>query len=1044
MSRSLAILLLAAPLLAQTTVHLRYGAGSTGVGYAEPTGLTNASPPVLTVAADPGWSDGDDIMISGMLISGPLPSPINGRRFVDRLTATTYALYNDSGLTSAATAPGVYLGSTNEWAGAVGISATIPADPLARLLKPETIRAIRCDVDGGCLTNIVVSGGTATANFAVAHVFATGKPIGVWGSATTALNTSTGSVLVTVVNSTTITWATAAANGTYTDAAVSAWAHSANPAWTAMGTACGNVTTPRTPNEDGSGMEGGQHEACAIRFYVDRSDTTARDKADQLIDYPEDISYGTFACNESASYCNGRGGAVDYSRERLMVFAHTLAFRRAAGLTVSSTSRDKLLNNNQLSGSSCTNPAPVDIGAVSLSGTTLTGTGFTSSLAAGGSYWIGTQIYEPNVIVSVTNDTTAVVRTSGSGSGTGLYVRPWQSGDCGALYLTRHHEHSQLGDQLISGGTIKQVTSTANFYHNLSITSAGAEVMLNAVLADVDTRAKDALEQAWSLSWDTVTGVSISSFGGGSSMGSAYDIQRGYFPTLYVGAGQLISGTTMVGDWAATPWQYLHYGWNNGLFNSGRGYASFYGEGTTNPNANAMSRTARVMQWASTNEKRYFLELVRQGCGGSVAASCFADNQYYGAAAWFLGYDVQLEPLAWTGLPTATFLRNTNGPDLCPGAKWCKPHKYEMFMTRDSWDASALRGQVITGTYETDHVTEMAGKEQWWFESRSGPTTQCFICSDSASGAYWAAGHLAGYNVNNVLIPGGHSRKATQPAPTATYRGSRANVAHLRADTKDSYTVSPTRADRDFVHFKNTEALTVTRTSFAGSSGVTYTRTHYANNGQANEGTTTCEGSGCDAATALTAKIYSSDTVRRVISQSVFPVASAPGIRLVDDADGGYPNDFGNTFALKHCASSNGTSCTAATALTAIEVRRVAGLSDTALTLTAFNPSAAWDGVQADTGTTVRVAMFATSAQTSMPAITSTATAEFFAMPFAPGTYTVFSGGTPVCSSLTVTAADGAIHCASVPAGAITVGNQPPPSPGTSIRGGAIRGGVVR
>lgn len=1046
--RIAALPLLALPLAAQTTINWRMGAG-----YCQPTGVTNASPPVVTCASDPGWQDQNAVVFTNFLVSGPAPSIVNGTKYVDRQTATTYAIYNDSGLSSPVTTPGAYLAATNQWAGKVGASATIPADPLARLLKPETLRALRCDVAGGCLNNIVVSGGTATASFAVAHGFVTGKPIGVWGSATSALNTSTGSVTVTVINSTSVSWPTGAANGTYVDAAVSAWAHDANPSWVAVNSSCNNVTSPRVPVEDGGGTEGGQHAACAIRYYVDRANTTARDKADQIIDNPEDLSYGTYACNEGASsYCNTRVGAVDYSRERLGALAYVVALRRASGLTLSATQRDKILNNNQLYGSSCTNPSPVSIGSVTASSTTLTGAGFTS-LAVGGAIWIDIQLGEPLIIRSITNDTTLVVHaapgndgTASDTSGTGLYVRPWQSGDCGALYLTRHHNHTQLGDsQLMGGNGAVQITGTANWFHNLSTTAAYAEIMMNGVLADVDARAKDGLEQAWSITWDTVASSAMSQYGGGSSMGSAYDIQRGYFPTAYVGAVQLMSGQTLVGDWASSPWQYLHYGWNNGPFtggSAGYGYASFYSEGTIPLSPNWLSRTGVVLQWATTAAKQYFIELIRQGCGGSLVATCYADNGYNGAWGWMLGMDAQLSPSAWSSLDTAAFLRNSNGDTLCAGAKWCLPDKYEMFMTRDSWSSTALRGQIISGTWESDHLTDEAGSEQWWFDYRTGPATQCFIGSDSSTCAIRTAGQAAGENLKSMIVLGAYTRKGTRSTATVAYRGSRADVAHIRADTRGVWTAAPTRADRDVIHFKSGEVMTFTRTDVEGSSGTIHTSTHFANNGGASEGTTTCEGSACATATALTAKIYSDDTVRRMISQSVFPVSSRSGIRVIDASNGTYTNGNGLSFRLKHCASSNGTSCTAATGLTAIEVRRVGGLADTALTLTAYN-SGAWDGVQATGGSSTRVAMFATAAQTSMPAITSTATAEFFAMPFAPGTYTVFSGGTPVCSSLTVTAADGAIHCASVPAGAITVGNQPP-SPGTSIRGGAIRGGVFR
>ena len=145
-------------LQAQTSTYLRYGAGSCMV-----TGVTNASPPVVTCDADPGLTSGNRVRVTSVLSAGPVYSSVNGSNFVNKLTATTYALYSDAGLTTPLAAPGAFVSSPLPWMGKEAQAVTIPASPRA-VLPVETINALRRDVSSGTLTNIVVASNVGTIN----------------------------------------------------------------------------------------------------------------------------------------------------------------------------------------------------------------------------------------------------------------------------------------------------------------------------------------------------------------------------------------------------------------------------------------------------------------------------------------------------------------------------------------------------------------------------------------------------------------------------------------------------------------------------------------------------------------------------------------------------------------------------------------------------------------------------------------------------------------------------------------------------------------
>lgn len=70
------------------------------------TGITNASPPVVTTSASHGYVDGEQVTFSGIVGATGLNT---GTYYVKSLTATTFSVYTDASLTTGAAAPGVWV-----------------------------------------------------------------------------------------------------------------------------------------------------------------------------------------------------------------------------------------------------------------------------------------------------------------------------------------------------------------------------------------------------------------------------------------------------------------------------------------------------------------------------------------------------------------------------------------------------------------------------------------------------------------------------------------------------------------------------------------------------------------------------------------------------------------------------------------------------------------------------------------------------------------------------------------------------------------------
>jgi hypothetical protein len=193
---------------------------------------------------------------------------------------------------------------------------------------------------------------------------------------------------------------------------------------------------------------------------------------------------------------------------------------------------------------------------------------------------------------------------------------------------------------------------------------------------------------------------------------------------------------------------------------------------------------------------------------------------------------------------------------------------------------------------------------------------------------------------------------------------------------------------------------------------------HYQQNGEANEGNTTCPGSGGCASFSANQQILSLSTVSGVHSQFV-PVGGTSRIYL-DSTNGTYPGGLGHTFRVSGCAGTNSCS-SSATKYEMVQVHKVFyGTADPGITVTPLNPDSNWTGVQTED----KVVLFARGATlhgsiTSF-ATTHSGTAQYLIAGLAPQAYDVTLGGSPVLTGAVVSAGDNTLTFESA-AGVISI-----------------------
>jgi hypothetical protein len=278
------------------------------------------------------------------------------------------------------------------------------------------------------------------------------------------------------------------------------------------------------------------------------------------LDHVEDIIGSTSACDETATYCNGRASEIDFVSFYLVPVMQAYSITRSQ---MSSSERTafaaKMLNDNAVSlnglglagspTSSCTrasgggpgsNDISVGTGTVSFSisitsstatTSTMTGTStaFTAQLSVG-SVIFGATGAPVAKVTAIATDTSATVAATGSYTGAFRYAPSWNTStntDCGVVWLLKHHGAAPPLDPTQTttytsdyplNAAIGQFTTLPAITgiqaeHNLVLTKLFGYIAIGIALADDDPRAITLLQQAfnfyytyalpWKLSQDT-------------------------------------------------------------------------------------------------------------------------------------------------------------------------------------------------------------------------------------------------------------------------------------------------------------------------------------------------------------------------------------------------------------------------------------------------------------------------------------------------------------------------------------------------------------
>lgn len=1014
---------------------------------------------MLTCSNAPGWTASQFIRVVNVGKTAPIEySPVSSRNwYVRPLTPHTFGLYADAGLKTPAPNPGSYLPANGSvrWAGAVKLHALDESRP--RLWLRKTIQSWRCE--SPCLQKIVVENGVATATIPGGHRFREGGGIGLWGFSQAALNRT--DRVVAAVTPTTVQWTEPAVPaGTYTGGMISERAHNLNPAgWQRIVDTCTYFTDYAV---FGAEVTGERSLACAVKYFVDRSDKEALARAAFIVDHPIDLAYGTVTCDETVSYCNSRDDAVDYVRGfstnamkvyDLLVAAGALTPEQRASF------RDKVLNDRSTNPGCVNQQSTFPPGSVTLKGAVLTGTGtdFTQ-LAVEGAVWLVPNTVGPPYsyggqyrddafifrIVSIQSPTQMTLNREGTGtypqsttvsSAGWKYNRPWQKGDCGLRFLANHHNVSVLGDPKIYPPQ-SAIADDAFFTSNLAITSAASFIAMGIGFAGEDPRADGLLMDSFAVYWDYQMSANMSHLASGHPMGTSYRHGRGpyhsraaiwmttAFPTYPATIGPWLNGTIRLAP----------YAFNGGNFNADRTFFGQTGEDSPFINPYLLTNSAAEAELPSLTEtdRRAYQTMLVSYCGGALTSSCFGWHGGRGAHYLFEGIDPQLPPIDLKTLPLGQHNSQTS-KDLCTGAAHCRPDKvYIEAVSRKNWayDDTAVNLHVGSGTNDQDHETNMA--DAWWIRAGRFNGHQIhYIGTDDYDGAVYGQE----FRKNHVKL---------SAHPTERHTGSNANTLlntvtntmfHVRVNAGPALTPEPRRVHRDYLRFlpgSASDDVILVRTDVAANPGKIQSFTHYSQNAQsATEGATTCAGAPCPVGAPIAGNITSQSLTHHSISNAVFPDPARRGIRRIEGPNGAYQGGVGFTFRKETCASADGAACnSAATALLEIEVHTIAALADPVALTSAPLAAAGWDGVQATAAASTVVAMFATAPQRAMPPVVTKAKARFAAIGLLPGKYRVRRNGEAACDNLTVTPESGSLYCPSIEAGSIDiVADGPPPPP---------------
>lgn len=1010
------------------TVYLRSGSPA-GVELAD---CSNSSPIVCTARTAHGLKAGDAVVIENAV--GNTSS--NGVRIVlAAVTATRFSLAGLDGASVAGNGAWQLGGNGDEAATLKMAGKALPyrlqEHPRVLLDGPQGkfTRRLRCAVANGCLTEISASSSQATATLAPGHGIEAGARIGVWNAAEPGLN---GTYTVGSVSETSVTFPVAGArDGTYSnpDLTVSRYAWAGNPAWDVMISSAESLAPGYTAFNSNPSME--KFMAATLVWFTDRSRTQFLEMARHAALHVEDAIYGTTACDQSGGYCNGRSG-TDYGRFNA-VNASAIYSILVAENRLSTEERtvfaDKMLNDVD---TACIQP-PIQTATGSMatvSGrTAVTGAGtrFLSEFAVGDSMWIPDYGPDDNVyrVKTLLSDTILELSLPAGPTFSGRikHARKWSPGDCGIVNILKFHPHGTIGDPKLypTGGGAQ-----SSFYHNLTLTAVWSYVHIGLALADDDPRARRLLEGAWLYGYDYTIGYAMNSWTGFTQAGGVYHWYRSPWMAadlVFALKNAVIGYPDLLGvspEWLSSVLKLTYYSFlPNADLAKDTGYGPLFGEGSLGVRGYWLSYQSRVARlFADTDENKAWHWWLKNRFGYTPAN--LADNQGQGALNYYLGVDPNLDGVDNGALPTQALLNKT-GYEVCAplSMRLCDTagKKYALAVSRAGWTSTNdAQLQIYGGTFQPDHFENQAGD----YRLVKGPAGRqpCLLGAD----AYSCATAYNGYGQNNLIEfgPGvdrqGGGAIGNDPIADITRwkTDEASNFVYAMVDLTGAFRASGSvqRARRHFAHFKKpgTQELVIVYDDVAlGVPNTIRAHAHYSQNGQEEEGSTTCEG-GCSTADIASGRIVSKSRANGLVTQFL---PGDPGGRLrvfVEKLDGTYQGGNGYSFRVSYCASPDGATCGKSNNMEALLVHRlVEGASDSELTTVPLSPSPAWTGVQ----TGDKVVLFAR--RQLQPDLlrfktTQAGSSQYLVAGLAPGFYDVFRGESKIAAGMRVLAADRAVY----------------------------------
>lgn len=820
-------------------------------------------------------------------------------------------------------------------------------------------------VSNGLLTNITVAGGIPTVHYAVSiadtNIHTCTNCFAIYGSATSALNTAYGATAysITAVGSNTVTLSsTGAANGTYSNSALtaSAWAYAANPTWDAITNSRFDTqwgyfysATPASP----AAMAGGnfyEFESMAVRCYINELDTNACTGALWGIrNFDVVLLTGTFAQKEGGAIDDAQ--EVDYETRVAGDLARTYELLAAIGKLSAgdkTTFNNKVWTHSMPAGQTCSKATRVEgSGTVAITANgagnpyTITGTGthFLSEVPVGYVLDYGSShplLYNLGKcrVTSVTSDTLATCQPSSFGSVQGAYSikQPFASGQCGYYFYQGYQLGSswpgQPDQQPPAGATVSLP------WTNQAFSRMGGFLELGLAACADDPRAcyaAEANEQFW---MDYMLPPMINAVTGDMGYGTNYQYSIGAWSwnqTALAVKFALVNGPDVVGSdaFAKSQWGDWHRylqppglpAPNDAFRNFTARYPICYGT-TCNPVGHGFDPhsdltfgdsllTFLALNPKGTSQQKFNYWLKNSttywpaAWNGSASKGLWFENSYPTMQATNFSSD----PTGKLFAPTAAQYTQCVAQGQAPWQAPCYQKVGNNYVvSRTGWDLSSTSQDTMLMLYGPPSTVERqpmrAGETYLWkgdeliSSSDYGRNNRAFVDYNNQYSQWQIGTNLQMATVNAVNLTNFyHGNTRTYPGyginypnfdrfATSDVAGHKYTYAHLDCSTCVR-TGLANNITREWFHAKTGNEYTFMYSYFDTSSTPTSIFgdfVHYAQNGEAFEGTTSCPGAGgCAALATNGGEILSLSTKSGVHSKFVpignsFPFVEYPGV----------------------------------------------------------------------------------------------------------------------------------------------------------------------